>query len=78
MRSSITPSRRPREKRMSEKKPKASKSDRVWIAIFSYGWVASWFAAIWIEEYRWHLFWTGLLLLFIGLLAVSGKDYSRE
>lgn len=63
---------------MSEKKPKASKADRVWVDIYSYGWLVSWFAAIWVEEYRWHLFWTGSLLLFVAILAASSKDYSRE
>lgn len=63
---------------MSEKKPKATKSDRFLMAVYSWGWIGSWFAAIWMSEYNWQLFWTGSMLLFIGFVAASTRDYSRE
>lgn len=63
---------------MSKKMPKANKLERFLMGVYSFGWVGTWFAAIWVSEYSWQLFWTGSMLLFIGFLAASVRDYSCE
>jgi hypothetical protein len=63
---------------MSEKKPKATKLDLFLMAVYSWGWIGSWFTAIWMREYSWQLFFTGSMLLFMGFVAASVRDYSKE
>lgn len=40
-----------------------------------FGWICiiSWFAAIWIVQYRSELFWTGLFAVIVSLGHVEGK-----
>lgn len=40
-------------------------------------WIATWYLAIWVDEYRWKLFFTGLFSLILGLLIVAEKKESE-
>lgn len=46
----------------------------LWIGILSFVWISTWFAAIWIEEYRIKLSFTGLFALILAMMSVHESD----
>ncbi len=57
----------------TEEKPKKQRStmEEIEYQIFNYGWLITWFTCIWVEEYRWPLFWTGAFCLCLGMLMAA-------
>jgi len=44
---------------------------RLSIELFGWGSLIAWFSSIWVPDYRWRLFFTGLLLLFLAIINTA-------
>lgn len=58
---------------MSEKRIR-TKFEHVQAEIYGWTWVITWLTAIWTEDYRPQLFFTGLFCLVLGMLIVGNTE----
>jgi len=61
-----------------QKKPKWSKIDQLFLEIFSCIGVLGWFVVIWSDIYKFKLFFTCLLCLFLAIIGIHTKRDLEE